>query len=201
MSVGFVALNVVTSGNMKKQLILLLATMSVIIALPFAAVFSMGGSVLSFLSNVPSLAAAESQGFYTGGHAEGNTYAWGNCTYWVYSMRHWAGYPIPTSWGNANTWDDRAWNDGYEVNNTPAVGAIFQTDSGEFGHVAYVIHVDSMTGEFTISEMNVLGLNIVSKRTFSKDAAISYSFIHGMRGAQTWNPQDISLPSLSSGLL
>ena len=201
MSVGFVALNVVTSGNMKKQLILLLATMSVIIALPFAAVFSMGGSVLSFLSNVPSLAAAESQGFYTGQHAEGNTYAWGNCTSWVYSMRHWAGYPIPTSWGNANTWDDRAWNDGYEVNNTPAVGAIFQTDSGEFGHVAYVIHVDSMTGEFTISEMNVLGLNIVSKRTFSKDAAISYSFIHGMRGAQTWNPQDISLPSLSSGLL
>jgi len=198
-NVGFVALNVFTGGNMKKQLILLLATMSVIIALPFAAVFSMGGSVMTFLSNVPSLAAAESLGFYTGGHVEGNTYAWGNCTYWVYSMRLWAGYPIPTSWGNANTWDDRAWRDGYEVNNTPAVGAIFQTDNGEYGHVAYVIDVDGINGDFTISEMNVLGLNILSKRTFSKDAASSYSFIHGERGAQAWNPQDISLPSLSSG--
>lgn len=199
MSTSLIILRLLTGGDMKKQIALLLATMAIVIALPFSAVFAMGGGVVTFLSNVPSIEAAENLGFYTGGPIEGNTYAWGNCTYWTFAMRLWAGYPIPTSWGNANTWDDRAWRDGYEVNNTPAVGAIFQTDAGEYGHVAYVMHVDGITGDFTISEMNVLGLNMVSKRTFTKDAASSYSFIHGKRGAEVWNPQDISLPSLSSG--
>jgi surface antigen len=193
-SVGILALNVATSGNIKKQATLVLATMAVIVALPFAAVFSMGGSVATFLSNVPNLLAAEHQGFYTGGPIEGNTYAWGNCTYWSFAMRLWAGYPIPTSWGNANTWDDRAIRDGYEVNQTPAVGAIFQTDSGEYGHVAYVMAVDSVTGAWTISEMNFDGLNMVSRRTFSKESASLYNFIHGKIGDDIWDPQPISLP-------
>ena len=194
MNAGLLALSVVTGGNLKKQVALVFATMTIIVALPFAAVFSMGGSVLTFLSGVPSISAAESQGFYTGGPIEGNTYAWGNCTYWSFAMRLWAGYPIPTSWGNANTWDDRAINDGYEVNHTPAVGAVYQTDEGTWGHVAYVASVNDQNGEWTISEMNYLGLNIVSKRTFSKEAAASYTFIHGKKGVSGWNPQTISLP-------
>jgi surface antigen len=193
-SVGILALNVATGGNIKKQATLVLATMAVIVALPFAAVFSMGGSVVTFLSNVPNLLAAEQQGFYTGGPIEGNTYAWGNCTYWSFAMRLWAGYPIPTSWGNANTWDDRAIRDGYVVNQTPAVGAIFQTDSGEYGHVAYVMAVDTVSGAWTISEMNFDGLNMVSKRTFSKESASLYNFIHGKIGDDIWDPQPISLP-------
>lgn len=188
MSVGILALNVATSGSIKKQATLVLATMAVIVALPFAAVFSMGGSVVTFLSNVPNLLAAEHQGFYTGGPVEGNTYAWGNCTYWSFAMRLWAGHPIPTSWGNANTWDDRAIRDGYVVNQTPAVGAIFQTDSGEYGHVAYVMAVDSVTGAWTISEMNFDGLNMVSRRTFSKESASLYNFIHGKIGDDIWDP-------------
>ncbi len=127
MNLGLLAFNAVTGGNLKKQAAIVLATMAIIVSLPFAAVFSMGGSVVSFLSGVPSLAAAETQGFYTGGPVEGNTYARGNCTYWTFAMRLWAG----TTWGNANTWDDRAIRDGYEVNHTPAVGAIFQTDAGD----------------------------------------------------------------------
>ena len=194
MNSGLLAFNVVTGGNLKKQLAIVLASMVIIVALPFAAVFSMGESVLSFLSGVPSIAAAESQGFYMGGPVPGDTYEWGNCTYWSFAMRLWAGYPIPTSWGNANTWDDRAIRDGYEVNHIPAVGAVFQTDSGNWGHVAYVANVDSQTGQWTISEMNYLGLNIVSKRTFTKEAAASYTFIHGKKGATSWNPQPISLP-------
>jgi len=194
MNLGLLAFNAVTGGNLKKQAAIVLATMTIIVTLPFAAVFSMGGSVVSFLSGVPSLAAAETQGFYTGGPVEGNTYAWGNCTYWTFAMRLWAGYPIPTTWGNANTWDDRAIRDGYEVNHTPAVGAIFQTDAGDYGHVAYVMAVNDQTGEWTISEMNYAGLNIVGKRTFSRESAAYYTFIHGKKGDTAWNPKPISLP-------
>lgn len=194
MNVGLLALNIGTGGNLKKQVALVFATMVIIVSLPFAAVFAMGEGVVSFLSGVPSLEAAESQGFYTGGPVEGDTYAWGNCTYCAFAMRLAAGYPIPTSWGNANTWDDRAIRDGYEVNHTPAAGAVFQTDSGEWGHVAYVASVNASNDQWTISEMNFLGLNIVSKRTFSKEAASSYTFIHGKKGAPLWNPQPISLP-------
>lgn len=194
MNLGLLAFNVVTGGNLKKQAGVVLATMAIMVALPFAAVFAMGESVVTFLAGVPSLAAAEKQGFYTGGPVPGDTYAWGNCTYWTFAMRLWAGYPIPTTWGNANTWDDRAIRDGYEVNRTPAVGAVFQTDEGKWGHVAYVASVDNQTGEWTISEMNYFGLNIVSKRTFSREAAASYKFIHDKKGAPLWSPQPISLP-------
>lgn len=192
MNTALLALNVFTGGNIKKQVAIVFATMAIMVTLPFAAVFSMGSDVLDFLSGVPSLEAAETLGFYTGGPIEGNTYAWGNCTYWSYAMRLWAGYPIPTTWGNANTWDDRAEADGYLVNRTPAVGAVFQTDEGFYGHVAYVIAVDDITGAWTISEMNTIGLNIVSKRTFSKESAGLYKFIHDKRGASPWSPHPIS---------
>ena len=122
-----------------------------------------------------------------------NTYAWGNCTWWVYAMRKWAGSPIPTIWGNANTWDDNAGAQGYVVNNTPAVGAVFQTDAGDYGHVAYVISI-SITGDWTISEMNAPKLNVVSQRTFSKDAAEHYTFIHNKIGSQPWTPSPITSP-------
>ena len=194
MSIGLLAFNVVTRGNLKKQIAIVFATMVITVALPFAAVFAMGESVVTFLSNVPSISAAETQGFYTGGPVPGDTYAWGNCTYWAFAMRLWAGYPIPTTWGNANTWDDRAKRDGYVVNHTPEVGAVFQTDDGEWGHVAYVAAVNGQNGQWTISEMNYIDLNIVSKRTFSAEAANSYNFIHNRQGAASWNPQPISLP-------
>lgn len=187
-------LSFVGSGNMKKVASLVLATMSVILALPVMAVFSMGGSAVQFLANAPSAEAASVQGFYMGGPVEGNTYAWGNCTYWVFAMRLWAGSPIPTSWGNANTWDDRAIQDGYEVNRTPAAGAVFQTDDGQWGHVAYVTNVDMTTGRWTISEMNAPGFNVVSTRTFSKESASAYKFIHTKIGTAPWTPIAISQP-------
>lgn len=192
-------LTVMSGGNMKKQISLVLATMLVVLTLPFIAVFSMGNEVVSFLAGTPNAEAAETQGFYMGGPVEGDTYAWGNCTYWAFAMRLWAGSPIPTSWGNANTWDDRAERDGYEVNHIPAIGAVYQTDAGEWGHVAYVIKVDAQTGDWTISEMNARGLNIVSTRTFSKGAAQFVKFIHSRKGASSWMPLPISLPSPTIG--
>lgn len=181
-----------SGGSTKKQVSLVLATMAVIVALPIMAVFSMGSSAVQFLAASPSAEAAATQGFYMGGPIEGNTYAWGNCTYWAYAMRLWAGHPISRRWGNANTWDDNASAEGYVVNHTPAVGAIFQTDAGEYGHVAYVTMVESDTGRWTISEMNAPHLNVVSTRTFSRESARYYTFIHHKTGAAPW----ILLPAL-----
>ena len=189
-----IVISLVGSGGTKKIIGLVLATMTVILALPVMAVFSMGGSAVQFLANAPSAEAAAVQGFYMGGPVEGNTYAWGNCTYWVFAMRLWAGSPIPTSWGNANTWDDRAAGDGYEVNRAPAAGAVFQTDEGQWGHVAYVTKVDAVTGQWTISEMNAPNFNVVNTRTFAKESASAYRFIHIMKGAPSWTPVVITQP-------
>ena len=189
----------IAGGGIKKQIALVLATMAVVVSLPFIAVMSMGSSVLQFLAGVPSAAAAETLGFYMGGPVPGDTYEWGNCTYWSFAMRLWAGNPVPTTWGNANTWDDRALDDDYIVDHTPVVGAIFQTDEGRWGHVAYVVAVNNASGEWTISEMNVEGLNIVSSRTFSKASAVYYNFIHDKRGAPPWTPSPILNPYLPDG--
>lgn len=190
----------VAGYNPKRTIAVVLATLVVILSLPFMAVMSMGTDVLSFLAGTPDAKAAETQGFYMGGEVPGDTYAWGNCTYWAFAMRLWAGTPIPTTWGNANTWDDRARADGYEVNHTPAVNAVFQTDEGEWGHVAYVIKVDDKTGDWTISEMNAPHLNVVSQRTFSKDSAQYYNFIYGKKG-EIWTPKPILNPLLNTGNL
>lgn len=166
------------TSSTKKQVIFVLATLAVIVALPCAAVFALGSNVLTLLSSVPSAAAAGTDGLYQGGLVEGNTYAWGNCTYWVFDLRQQAHEPIPLTWGDANTWANRAAADGYLVDNIPTPNAIMQTSAGVFGHVAYVTNVDATTGAWTISEMNVKGLDIVDTRTLPATAASSYSFIH-----------------------
>ncbi len=175
---GVFASGLFLNKPMKQYLIVAFATVGTVIALPVLAVFSMGSGVVGFLSSAPSAEAAASQGFYMGGPVPGDTYAWGNCTYWAYAMRRWANDPIPTTWGNANTWDSGAIADNYVVDHMPAVGAVFQTDAGDLGHVAYVTIVKQDTGEWTISEMNNGGLNTVKTRTFAARAALSYTFIH-----------------------
>ena len=180
--------------SIKKIIAIIIATLLLILMFPILAISSLGLPAMSFLANAPSAKAAEESGFYNGGVMPGNTYAWGNCTWWAYAMRRWANSPIPNTWGNANTWDDNAKRDGYIVNDTPAAGAVFQTDEGPYGHVAYVIEVNQISGDWKISEMNARGLNVVSQRTFSKEVAKSYKFIHNIPGAQPWNPQPITSP-------
>lgn len=187
-------LSLVSGGTMKKQISLVLATLGIVLALPILAVFSLGREVVTFLAGTASAEAAETQGFYMGGPVDGDTYAWGNCTYWAYAMRLWAGNPIPTTWGNANTWDDHAIADGYVVDHAPAAGAVFQSDAGDLGHVAYVTKVDATTGQWTISEMNAPGINKVGTRTFAPASAVYYNFIHGKKGALSWTALPISTP-------
>jgi surface antigen len=181
-----VLLFAVSSLN-KKQIYFVLATMLVILALPIMAVFSLGQNTLKFLaqsaaSDVIDSISGTAQGLYQGPLVAADTYAWGNCTYWVYALRLKAGDPIPTTWGNAATWALNARLGGYVVNQTPEPGAIMQistVDNG-LGHVAYVESVDPTTGAWTISEMNVKGLDIVDMQTYSAKAALGFSFIHNM---------------------
>jgi surface antigen len=178
------ALLFAVSSLNKKQIYFVMATLAVIVSLPVIAVFSLGTAALSFLSGSSSgsdttyAISTTSQGIYEGPEIAGDTYAWGNCTYWAYAQRLAAHDPIPTSWGNANTWDDRARAGGYLVDHDPSVGAVFQTDNGDLGHVAYVTAVDPITGNWTISEMNAIGLNIVDLKTYPAATELKYNFIH-----------------------
>ena len=178
---SYVVVNLI-GGGLKKYFAVTLATLVFVIALPVMAVFAMGNDVVGFLSGSSSAVSAEEQGFYMGGAVDGDTYAWGNCTYWAFANRVWIGKPIPTTWGNANTWDNNAIADGYVVDHIPEVGAVMQSDGGDMGHVAYVSNVNSLTGQWTISEMNAPHLNVVSSRTFDSSAAIYYNFIHDRIG-------------------
>jgi len=109
----------------------------------------------------------------------GNGYSFGYCTYWAAGRRAEIGAPIPSNWGNANTWDEYARASGYAVNNIPSVGSIFQYDGGGEGiyHVAFVERVDA-DGTVVISEMNVAGWNRLSERTFTAAQAAAYDYIH-----------------------
>jgi len=161
----------------RKHYLLIFATVVVIIALPVMALATiLGKDTVSFLGNSSS---TESSGLYEGPPVAGDTYAWGNCTYWAFAMRLQAGDPIPTSWGNANTWAINALADGYVVDHTPSVGALMVTTAGDLGHVAYVTAVDPVTGSWTISEMNAPHLDVVDSRTLPASQAILYEFIHG----------------------
>lgn len=173
----------VSSFN-KKQVYFVLATLVVIVSLPVMSVFALGSGALSFLSSPGSASAVaisvQSQGLYEGPPIPGDYYAWGNCTYWVFALRQQAHDPIPTSWGNAATWAFYAQLGGYQVDHTPMLGAIMQisnVDNG-LGHVAYVTGVNQSTGAWTISEMNVQGLDIIDSKTLPASYAASFNFIH-----------------------
>lgn len=106
-------------------------------------------------------------------------YAWGNCTWWVSIRRAQVNDPIPNYWGNAADWAYNAERDGYTVNHTPSPGAIMQISDVDYGlgHVAFVESVDP-DGTWNISEMNVLGLDVVDHKSEPASAAAYYNFIH-----------------------
>ena len=110
--------------------------------------------------------------------AAGNRYAYGYCTWYAYNRRASLGMKLPSiSWGNANTWDTGAAASGYLVNQTPSVGAVFQTDSGYYGHVGIVEEVYA-DGTIRISEMNYSGWNVITEGYLSPSDYRGYDFIH-----------------------
>ena len=83
---------------------------------------------------------------------QGSNYPDMNCTNYAAWKLIRNGAPGPLYLGNAHSWDERAASRGFAVNGTPAVGAIAQWNSGEYGHVAYVEGVIGNT--VWISESN-----------------------------------------------
>jgi surface antigen len=157
------------SKSLKREVGIVVAIVLLLISMPMIAIMT--------LTHADSVSTADS--VYNVASYPGDDYAWGNCTWWVAIRRSQIGEPVPNSWGNAATWATRAQADGYLVDHTPAYGAIMQTpfvDNG-LGHVAFVESVNE-NGSWTISEMNVKGLDVVDYKTLSAADAAGYNFIH-----------------------
>jgi surface antigen len=91
-------------------------------------------------------------GFGWGGPVSGgNLYTYGYCTWYVANK-----VAVPSNWGNANTWDNRAALSGWVVSPIPRAGAVAQTDRGSEGHVAYVEAVSEDGTMIKYSDMNGL---------------------------------------------
>jgi surface antigen len=103
-----------------------------------------------------------------------------NCTSWVaFRLNKVNGvafhnYYRSVHWGNAKNWDDAAVAAGIAVNGSPARGAVAQTNSGDFGHVAWVKSVNG-DGTVTIEEYNRSLTGVYSVRTVSSS---SFQYIH-----------------------
>lgn len=88
-------------------------------------------------------------------------YPWGQCTWYVASLRnvYWS--------GNAWQWAATARAAGRPEGMTPRVGSLVVFGPGDgysgFGHVAYVVSVQGPSS-FTVDEANMLGLGVVDQR-------------------------------------
>jgi surface antigen len=115
--------------------------------------------------------------FIRNGTPNQGSYAFGNCTAYVFDRRAELGRPIGQRWGNAGSWAINARSAGYTVNRTPAAGAVIQ-DSGHVGIVEEVLP----NGDLRLSEMNARvsggGFNIVSGRILPAGQSGQYYYIH-----------------------
>lgn len=169
-----------TATSMKKETWIVIGVILMLFLLPMFSVIALAGT--SAISTKGTL--------YNGPSDQADTYAYGNCTWWVFMLRQKINEPIPTTWGNAATWAHRAQLDGYIVDHTPSYGAIMQisdVDNG-LGHVAFVESVNDITGIWTVSQMNVTGWDEVNTQTYSALAAQGFYFIHQEAGIPSVTP-------------
>jgi surface antigen len=101
------------------------------------------------------------------GSVAGNSYAWGNCTWYVKNMRP----DLPNNLGNGGQWVASARAMGLATGSTPQVGAVAE----QAGHVAYV---EGVSGNMvSISEMNYAGgLGQVHRRTVPASTFSGYIY-------------------------
>lgn len=120
-------------------------------------------------------AAATSSGIDHSGSA--NTYAYGQCTWYVKNVAPWVG----SNWGNASNWGAAAAAEGFLVDGSPAAGAVGVFAPGQvvgnvyadatYGHVVYVESYDAAAGTITISQGN-------GASTYATIPAYGLTFIH-----------------------
>ena len=111
-----------------------------------------------------------------------NYYYYGDCTWYAFERRKELGKGVSNMWGNGNNWADNARANGYNVNNTPSVGAIVHSYAGtngaySSGHVAVVESINP-DGSITVSEMGWPTAGIKTMRTISADKVANHNFIH-----------------------
>lgn len=114
--------------------------------------------------------------------SSGNTYPWGQCTWYAKARSGWAG----NGWGNGNQWGASAAAQGFKVNHTPAVGSLVSFGAGQmvgswqadgaYGHVAYV---ESVSGDtITISQGGMGFDNPAGPNTQTISGAGAFTYIH-----------------------
>ena len=100
--------------------------------------------------------------------ASGNTYYWGQCTWYAKSRRP----DLPNMLGNGGSWVANAAARGLATGRTPRAGAIAEIP----GHVMYVEKVNG-NGTISISEMNYGGgVGVVNRRTISAGSVSGYIY-------------------------
>lgn len=116
-------------------------------------------------------------------NSAGNTYSWGQCTWFAKNRASWAG----NYWGNGGNWDSSARSQGFAVDNTPAAGSLVVfhpgqsvggqwTADGSAGHVAYVESVSGNTITISQGGMGFSSPSGPNYQTISN--ASQYTYIH-----------------------
>ncbi|MCQ2571162.1 MAG: LysM peptidoglycan-binding domain-containing protein [Candidatus Saccharibacteria bacterium] len=115
-----------------------------------------------------------------------NPGAFGNCTWFAWYWRRAnmpSNYWLPTGvLGHARSWNTTLASRGFPVGHTPAYGAVVQTSTSGYGHVAVVTGVNPGVS-ITIQEMNYAGpngkFNIVYQSTIDWQYAVKFNYIYG----------------------
>jgi len=110
-------------------------------------------------------------------------YAVGQCTWYVKNVAPWAG----TYWGNGCQWGASAAADGFQVDGTPAAGAIVSFAQGQsvgtwnadstYGHVAYVQSYNASNNTITITQGGMGFSSPIGPNTATLSAA-GLTYIH-----------------------
>jgi LysM repeat protein len=134
-------------------------------------------------SNAVTSVAPSNQQHGQAANSAGNTYSWGQCTWFAKNRASWAG----NYWGNGGNWDSSARSQGFAVDNTPAAGSLVVfhpgqsvggqwTADGSAGHVAYVESVSGNTITISQGGMGFPDPSGPNYQTISN--ANQYTYIH-----------------------
>lgn len=111
-----------------------------------------------------------------------NTYAFGQCTWYVYNRMQELGTPVENGLGNGADWGKNAKAKGYKTDSQPHVGWAVSFSQGAdgadatYGHVAVVEAISDDKKHFLVSECNVVssGSGTVSFRELTAGKGVTF---------------------------
>lgn len=111
-----------------------------------------------------------------------NTYAFGQCTWYVYNRMQELGTPVDNGLGNGADWGKNAKAKGYKTDSQPHVGWAVSFSQGAdgadatYGHVAVVEAISDDKKHFLVSECNVVssGSGTVSFRELTTGTGVTF---------------------------